>query len=210
MRFPNFSHERALYARGFSVVAGTDEAGTGALAGPVVAGAAIVPLGSRMSGLCDSKLLTPTRRKALLREMSGHGIVYASGIVSVEEIAEMNMRTVATLAMARAIQGLEVRPQAVVSDAFRIPGLALEQVPVIRGDRISKSVAAASIVAKVTRDAIMNRLDEEYPGYGFMVHKGYGTASHLEALFRLGPSLIHRMTFAPVKRAAHVDLDAHF
>lgn len=198
MREPNFSHERALYARGFRLVAGTDEAGTGALAGPVVAGAAVVPLDSRLAGIRDSKLLSPESRERLLEAMAERGILFATGSVGVEEIGTMGMRQVALLAMRRALDALTERPDAVIIDAFRIPGLSIEQLPIVHGDRISKSVAAASIAAKVTRDRVMVALDRELPGYGFAVHKGYGTAGHLEALRRLGPSPAHRIGFAPV------------
>lgn len=203
MRFPNFSYEKALIERGFGLVAGVDEAGTGALAGPVVAGAAIVPFGSRLGGIRDSKLLSPESRRRLLKGMSAKGVILATGVVTVEEIATMSMRAVATLAMRRALETLPVMPAAVVTDAFRIPGLRIEQVPVIRGDRVSKSVAAASIAAKVTRDETLIALDREYPGYGFAIHKGYGTAAHLRALERFGPSPIHRKNFAPVRAVTH-------
>ncbi len=199
-RKPSFRLEKELLGEGFSLVAGVDEAGTGALAGPVVAGAVILPLGSRIGLLHDSKLLVASRRDLAMRLLGERLAVTATGVASVAELEELGPRGAALLAMRRAVLALPTLPDALLVDAYRIPGLDLRQVPVVRGDRLVKSIAAASVVAKVARDALMTAEDREHPGYGFAVHKGYGTAAHLAALRRLGPSPIHRRRYAPVAR----------
>lgn len=204
MRFPNFSYERELEKKGFVCVAGVDEAGTGALAGPVVAGAAIVPKKSRIGILRDSKLLSSDQREHIFRLLKERGVIYSHGIVTIDEVNSMNIRQAGLLAMERAVCSLSLQPDALLIDAFRIPQLHISQFPIIRGDRISKSISAASVVAKVTRDAMMNDAHVLFPEYGFAQHKGYGTSKHVNALREFGVSPLHRIHFAPVRQFLHV------
>lgn len=204
MRFPNFSYERELEKKGFLCVAGVDEAGTGALAGPVVAGAAIVPKKSRIGILRDSKLLSSDQREHIFHLLKERGVLYSHGIVTIDEVNSMNIRQAALLAMERAVRSLSLQPDALLIDAFRIPQLHISQFPIIRGDRISKSISAASVVAKVTRDAMMNDAHVLFPEYGFAQHKGYGTSKHVNALREFGVSPLHRIHFAPVRQFIHV------
>ena len=183
-------------------VAGIDEAGRGPLAGPVTAAAVVAPDGWSLSGLDDSKKLTEERRDRLAVQIrSDPGILWAVGWASVEEIDAMNILQATFLAMRRALDGLATAPSSVAVDGNRrISGVDLPQLPVVEGDGKITSIAAASILAKTARDAWMIRSDLLHPGFGFAVHKGYPTPSHLEALERLGPSPVHRRTFAPVRR----------
>lgn len=191
---PTFRHERDLLARGFSMIVGVDEAGSGSLAGPLVAGAAVIATSSRMGGLRDSKLLTLAAREGLYEEIVGRSIAWAVGSVSVEEIAALGLRPANLLAMRRAVEGIAGADFALV-DAWTIPGLAIPQQGIIHGDRLVKSIAAASIVAKVTRDRTMAELSRQFPQYGFNVHKGYATKDHLAAIDKYGPCEIHRMGY---------------
>ncbi len=192
---PTFRYERHLLAQGFQVIAGVDEVGCGALAGPVYAAAVILPLESRLSLIRDSKQLSPTQRKSVFETFQKKNITWALGIATHQEVDKLNVRQASLLAMRRAVEALATKADAVISDAFSIPGLTVPCTPVIRGDCFVKSVAAASIVAKVERDRFMQEMEERYPGYGFAQHKGYGTRRHLEALERLGPCHIHRKSF---------------
>ena len=196
---PTFREERALLARGFLIIAGVDEVGCGCLAGPVYAGAVILPLTSRIGLIRDSKLLSAAQRERVAEQIQRAATDFAVGSASVEEIDAMNIRRAAGLAMRRAIEALHVVPQYVLVDAFRIPGVRIPHKNIIRGDRYVKSIAAASIIAKVARDKYLQKLDSEYPDYGFAQHKGYGTRQHQNALRRLGPSKVHRKSFAPVR-----------
>ncbi len=197
----NFSEESALWRAGFMRVAGVDEAGTGAWAGPVVAGAAILPGKVRLPLLQDSKALSPAQREQVFACFTDAGILFVAGIVSVTEINQMNIRSAAFLAMRRAVAALSIIPSHLLVDAFHIPNIVIPQRAIIRGDRLVKSIAAASIVAKVTRDRMMQELHDAYPLYGFAKHKGYGTAVHQRALAEHGPSDAHRLRFAPVVAA---------
>ncbi len=182
-------------------VAGVDEAGRGPLAGPVVAAAVVVPDGWSLPGLNDSKKLTPARREALVEAIQSTSLAWAIGEASEEEIDRVNILQATFLAMRRALEGLALAPQAVVVDGNRIiPGWAGPQMAVVEGDGKIASIAAASILAKTHRDAGMRELDQKWPGYGFAIHMGYPTPSHLQALDRLGPCPIHRRTFGPVRR----------
>lgn len=192
---PTFFYERTLDAKGFALIAGVDEVGCGALAGPVYAAAAIVPLTSRLSLLRDSKLLSPEQRERLFTAFQQKNIRWAIGISSHEEVDLLNVRQAGLLAMRRAVEALNAQPDAVISDAFLIPGLGVPCFPVIKGDQRVKSIAAASIAAKVERDRFMQKMDEMHPGYGFAIHKGYGTRRHQLALQKLGPCPIHRKSF---------------
>jgi len=196
---PTFAEERALIAAGFKLIAGVDEAGCGCLAGPVYAAAVILPLNSRLSLIRDSKLLSDGQRSKLSVDIKQRCTAWAVGIATHQEIDELNIRRASALAMRRAVEGLTVKPEYVLSDAFVISGLNIPCKNIIHGDALIKSIAAASVIAKVARDLLMDELDRKYPGYGFAAHKGYGTKQHQEALRRLGPCEIHRKTYAPVK-----------
>jgi len=186
--------ERVLWQQGLRRVAGVDEAGTGPLAGPVVAAAVVFPPDTAIAGIDDSKKLDPGVRAALaeaIRKQAAVGV----GLADVEEIDALNIYEAALVAMRRAVEALAEAPEHVLVDARTIPDLAQPQNTFQKGDGINYSIAAASIVAKTHRDAIMERLDRQYPGYGLARHKGYATAEHQEAVRRLGPSLIHRRSF---------------
>ncbi len=197
--FPSFKHERALIAEGFSIFAGVDEVGCGCFAGPVYAAAVILPFNSRLGLIRDSKTLSEKQRDGLAIKIRERATAWAVGSASVEEIDHLNIRQAAFLAMRRAIESLTIQPQIILSDGFMVPGLSIPCRRVIKGDRYVKSIAAASIIAKVDRDLEMDRLDGEYPKYGFAKHKGYGTKMHQKALKQYGATPIHRMSFAPLK-----------
>ncbi|GLK77081.1 ribonuclease HII [Methylopila jiangsuensis] len=193
-----FEREAAAHARGLRGVAGVDEAGRGPLAGPVVTAAVILDPDAIPHGLADSKALTAARREKLFAEIVRHAQV-AVASASPERIEALNIRGATLWAMGRAMAGLPTRPGFALIDGRDVPpGLPCPADAVIDGDALSLSIAAASIVAKVVRDRMMKRLGEACPGYGFEKHMGYGTAAHLEALRRLGPSPHHRRGFAPV------------
>jgi ribonuclease HII len=193
--------ETELWERGVVHVAGVDEAGVGTLAGPVVAAAAILPAALRPRGLDDSKQLDARARERLCAEVKAGAVAWAIGAASPEEVDAINVYQAGLLAMRRAVEGLSVRPEHLLVDARRIPDLTIPQQGIIKGDAKSLSIAAASVIAKVTRDALMVEAEARFPGYGFARHKGYGAPEHLEALRRLGPCAIHRRTFAPVREA---------
>ena len=197
---PSFQLERELSAQGFRAVVGVDEAGCGALAGPLIAAAVIFPVDSRLGDVRDSKLLSPSLRDELYDLIVQRSTSWAVGAVTVEEIATLGLRPANLLAMKRAVDGIVSADYALV-DAWTIPGIAIPQRGIIRGDRYVKSIAAASVIAKVTRDRMMVELAESFPAYGFDVHKGYGTAAHRSAIQTHGPCAAHRLsfkTFSPV------------
>lgn len=177
------------------IFCGVDEAGRGPLAGPVCAAAVILPRGLELPGLNDSKKLTEKRREALFPIICEQAVAYAIAFATVEEIETHNILEATMLAMRRAVDGLSVRPQAALIDGNRPPRLAIPCRTVIHGDALSASIAAASVLAKVTRDREMLRLNEQYPDYGFAVHKGYGTKLHYARILTHGPSPVHRMSF---------------
>ena len=181
--------------------AGVDEVGRGPLAGPVVA-AAVIFAGAPPEGLKDSKKLTPARRSELALEIRDRALSFGIGRAEVEEIDRLNILRASHLAMQRAVQALSANPEVVLVDGNLLPSFSVPAVAVIRGDDRVPEISAASILAKVERDAEMCRLAGEYPGYGLERHKGYGTAAHLAALRSLGPSPVHRHSFAPVRAAA--------
>lgn len=183
------------------LVAGVDEAGRGPLAGPVVAAAVILRDGVGIEGVRDSKQLTPSRRERLARLIREQSLAYALGEAAVAEIDALNILRASLLAMSRAVAALEVAPHRVLVDGNQLPRVACEAQAIIGGDRLVPSVSAASILAKVARDAIMAELDRSYPEYGFARHKGYPTKAHREALERYGPCPEHRRSFAPVRHA---------
>lgn len=196
---PSFIEERALLAQGYAIVAGVDEVGSGCLAGPVYAGAVILPFDSRIGLIRDSKTLSADQRNRVADGIKQAAAAWAVGVASVEEIDGLNIRRAGLLAMKRAVSALKLEPQFVIVDAFRIPDLLIPQKGIVAADRKVKSVAAASVIAKVERDNHMTELDRQYPGYGFAEHKGYGTRMHREALERLGPCPIHRRNFGTVR-----------
>ncbi len=179
----------------FSCICGVDEAGRGPLAGPVAAGAVILPADVRILYLNDSKKLSEKRRELLYDEITEKAVAWSVGIVSPEQIDRINILQATYEAMRRAISGLSVKPDLLLNDAVTIPGISVKQVPIITGDAKSLSIAAASVIAKVTRDRMMRGYDELYPEYGFAQNKGYGTAEHIRAIREHGPCPIHRRTF---------------
>ena len=190
--------EEQLLAGG-AVVAGVDEAGRGPLAGPVVAAAVILAPGGIWEGMDDSKKVSIERREALFARVMNEARAFSWAVVGPRRIDHMNIRGASLEAMRRAVARLAVRPELVLVDGnARVPGITLPQRAVVDGDARLLSVAAASILAKVVRDRIMERLDRVWPQYGFARHKGYGTAEHLEAIERLGPCPLHRYSFTPV------------
>ncbi|MBM4261957.1 MAG: ribonuclease HII [Deltaproteobacteria bacterium] len=212
IRPPEFNKiEQDGYARGFNVIAGLDEVGRGPLAGPVVAAAVVLPRGFEHAGIRDSKLLTAKQREEIAPIIKSRAISWAVGVVDVGAIDRLNILNASLRAMLKAARALEPAPEYLLIDGNQVipPGwfskgkaarnFLPQQRTVIKGDQLCLSIAAASIVAKVARDAIMVELDASYPGYGFAEHKGYACASHLEALRRYGPSPAHRQSFAPVR-----------
>lgn len=176
-------------------ICGIDEAGRGPLAGPVVAGAAILPVDCEILFLNDSKKLSEKRREELFLEIKEKAVAWSVGIVGPDVIDEINILQATYEAMRQAIAGLSVQPDILLNDAVTIPGVAINQVPIIKGDAKSVSIAAASILAKVTRDHMMAEYDTLFPEYGFAKHKGYGTAVHIAAIRQFGPCPIHRRSF---------------
>ena len=178
-----------------ALICGIDEAGRGPLAGPVVAGAAVLPKDCTILYLNDSKKLSEKRREELFGEIKEKVVAWSVGMASPERIDEINILQATYEAMRSAVAGLSVTPDLLLNDAVTIPGILTRQVPIIKGDAKSVSIAAASILAKVTRDHMMIEYDRLYPEYGFAKHKGYGTAAHIAALKEFGPTPIHRRTF---------------
>jgi len=194
----------ALYEQGYSFVAGIDEVGRGCLAGPVVAAAVILPLTdenlvSHLVGVKDSKQTTPQARQHLYEAILQHALAVAIGMGSVALIDERNILQATKYAMKAAIAQLPIAPQALLLDAVRLSDIPLPQRSIIKGDSLCLSIAAASIIAKVTRDRLMLQLHEQYPHYGFDHHKGYGTPAHLAALQQHGVTPLHRTTFSPIR-----------
>ncbi len=196
---PSFHLEKAVQASyGFRHIAGVDEAGRGPLAGPVVAAAVILPLDQDFPGIDDSKRLSAKKRERLFEEIHAAAIGVGVGMVGPGEIDALNIRKASLLAMKKAVMALPAAPDFCLVDGRDEIPFAIPQAPVIKGDRRSLSVAAASIIAKVTRDRLMCAYHEQYPGYGFDRNMGYGTRQHREALKRIGPSPIHRRSFRGV------------
>jgi len=192
--------EKALWNEGFLNIAGVDEAGIGPLAGPVVAAAVILPVGCKIRGLNDSKKISrPHDREELEEIIKKESTGWAIGQAEVEEIDRMNIYHAGLLAMRRAVEGLNIQPDYLLVDARAIPEISCPQRGIIHGDALSMSIAAASILAKTCRDRYMLEMDALYPEYGFAAHKGYPTPKHLLALRTIGPSPIHRRSYAPVK-----------
>jgi ribonuclease HII len=192
-------YEAGFWSRGFSRVAGVDEAGRGPLAGPVVAAAVVLPPGLAVEGARDSKTLSPPRREALATEILERAAAVGLGAASVSEIDRFNILVSTRLAMGRALARLSLPPEHVVLDGRPVKDLPWEHDAIIGGDARVHSIACASIVAKVFRDRLMKRLALRYPGYGWETNMGYGTAEHRKALSRMGPTPHHRRTFGPVQ-----------
>jgi len=192
-------YETAFRKRGFQKIAGIDEAGRGPLAGPVVAAAVMLPEKFDHPVLNDSKKLTAKRREVIYGELTKDPAVsWASAVVSVREIEKINILKASWLAMVQAVEKLSPRPDIALVDGLEIKGFPLPQEPLVKGDGLSLSIAAASVIAKVERDRLMVEYGRQYPVYGFEKHKGYGTKQHLESLRNHGPCPIHRKTFQPV------------
>lgn len=192
------AYERNLRREGYRFIAGVDEAGRGPLAGPVVAAAVILPEDFYLPGLNDSKQLSAQRREEYFQYINEHAVAVSTGIIHSAEIDEINIYEAAKKAMLEAISHLDVFPDYCLIDAMEVP-LPIEQLSLIKGDAKSVSIAAASVIAKETRDRLMTEYGAKHPQYGFEQHMGYGTKSHLEAIERFGPTEWHRMTFAPLK-----------
>lgn len=188
-------YERNAYKEGCRFIAGIDEAGRGPLAGPVVAAAVILPEGIFIEGLNDSKQLSPAQRDMLYDIVTEKAVAYGIGIVDEKCIDEINILNAAKKAMEMAVAGLKPQPDLLLIDAVKLDNLALKQLSIIKGDALSVSIAAASIVAKVTRDRMIENMDTIYPQYGFSKHKGYGTKEHIDAIKKFGICPIHRLSF---------------
>ena len=189
------SYERDCIQKGYTYICGIDEAGRGPLAGPVVAGAVILPQDCEIFGLNDSKKLSEKRREELYEEITEKALAWGAGVIGPARIDEINILQATYEAMRQAISNLKVRPGILLNDAVTIPQVRIPQISIIHGDARSVSIAAASIIAKVTRDRMMVEYDSLFPEYGFAEHKGYGTAAHYTALKKYGPCMIHRKTF---------------
>jgi ribonuclease HII len=198
--------ELELWEKGFRLVAGVDEAGMAPLAGPVVAAAVILPLHYKLKGLDDSKkILDESKRNKLAAQIKQDAVSWSVGRAEVEEIDSINIYHSGLMAMRRAVEGLRIQPEFILVDARTIPHCVCPQKGIIHGDALSASIAAASVIAKTTRDAQMIEMDQIYAGYGFASHKGYPTPEHLRVLKEKGPVPIHRKSFAPVREALDLD-----
>lgn len=195
-----YEFEEKLYDDGYHQICGVDEAGRGPLAGPVVVAACILPPFLRIEGINDSKQLSAKKRSELFKIIIKNAIDYKIVFVSEKDVDELNIYQATKKGMLEAIQGLSIKPDYVLIDAMPLGELQIPHDSIIHGDARCASVAAASILAKVTRDEYMEKMDIKYPNYGFKKHKGYGTKAHMEALEKYGPCEIHRKTFAPVSK----------
>jgi len=202
--YPSLAEERKLWRAGFARVAGLDEAGRGALAGPVVAGAVILPAQTRRAGLWaevqDSKLLSPQRRQELAERIKEQAAAWSLGQASAAEIDARGIAPATRLAMRRAVRALSPRPDHLLLDWVQLKSLNLPQLSFTKGDLRIVSIAAASILAKVHRDRLLRQLHERYPAYGFHSHKGYAARTHLAAIEKLGPCPAHRRSFSPLRK----------
>jgi ribonuclease HII len=200
---PDLTRESSLHARGVKRVAGVDEAGRGPLAGPVAAAAVILPRDFSCPGLDDSKKITAARRELLFEQLTGNPqVVWAVAIADCGEIDRLNILRASHLAMRRAVESIDPRPDHCLIDGLPVHGFPVPHDAIVKGDGLSLSIAAASIIAKVTRDRLMREIDREFPQFGFARHQGYGTKEHLEALRIHGPCRHHRRTFQPVAQLA--------
>ena len=202
-----YGYERALRRVGLAPIAGVDEAGRGACAGPLVAAAAILPDGKAgiVPGLADSKLLTEKARERCYAQVVRRALAWSVVVIESDECDRLGMHVANVEALRRALARLDVRPSYVLTDGFPVDGLGVPGLAVWKGDRVAACIAAASVLAKVTRDRIMTELDGDYPAYDFKTHKGYITDEHSAALVEHGPCPIHRMRFVNVRRAAGLE-----
>lgn len=196
---PTNFFEEAARGCGFRLLAGLDEAGRGPLAGPVVAAAVILPRRNSLKGLHDSKLLTERQRERLYKEIVDRALGWAVGLATEQEIDTLNILEAARRAFVRAIEALSPQPDYLLLDAMRLPRMTIPQRSIVKGDRLSVSIAAASIIAKVSRDRLMLEYHQRYPQYQFHIHKGYPTPEHLKRLAHFGPCDGHRRSFRPVQ-----------
>lgn len=198
------AYEKELYAQGIQLIAGVDEVGRGPLAGPVVAAAVILPENCKIPGLNDSKKIPKSKHQAIYQAVLGQALSVGIGVKENQVIDQVNIYEATKLAMLEAIQELDQQPQHLLIDAMKLD-LPISQTSIIKGDANSLSIAAASIVAKVTRDQMMAAYDQEYPGYDFGQNAGYGTSKHLEGLEKYGVTPIHRRSFEPIKSMTNFD-----
>lgn len=203
------AYEKELYNQGIEYIAGTDEAGRGPLAGPVVAAAVILPKGLIITGVNDSKQLTEKKREELFDIINEKALAIGISFIDNNKIDEINILEASRLAMMEAIKQLKIKPQYVLSDAMKM-NIDAPVKPIIKGDALSESIAAASIIAKVMRDRFMDEMDLKYPNYGFKKHKGYPTKDHIEAIKKYGITPIHRKTFKPIKTMLIEQLEFDF
>ena len=201
-------YEKELYEDGIKLIAGVDEVGRGPLVGPVVAAAVILPVGFTLEGLDDSKKLSEKKRDKFYDIIMKDAIAVGIGEVSAQEIDEINIYQASRVAMIKAINNLSVKPEHILSDAIPL-NIEIDNTPIVHGDALSLSIAAASVIAKVTRDRMMYDLDKEYPDYGFAKHKGYPTKFHLEALKKYGPLENYRFTYGPVRDLINEEVDTN-
>jgi ribonuclease HII len=192
-------YEHELNKQGINLIAGIDEVGRGPLCGPVVTCACILPVGYHLDGLTDSKQLSERKRNEFAEILKRDAISYGIGIIDNKRIDEINIREATKEAMYMAVSNLSVKPEHVLIDAMPLEKLEIPHTSIIHGDALSESIAAASVIAKVTRDNMMYELDKEYPMYGYAKHKGYPTKAHIEAVKKYGVQDFYRMTFAPIK-----------
>ena len=193
-------YEAQMQTQGHRLIAGIDEAGRGPLAGPVIAAACILPMNAYFPSLNDSKLLSPAQRERLFCKLTTHeGVYFGVGLVDIEEIDLLNIYQATLCAMKKAVEALPFEPDCFLVDGMPFSWKGKPALKIIKGDRLSQSIAAASIIAKVTRDQLMVKYGKEFPEYGFESHKGYGTPQHLKALHFHGPTRIHRRSFEPVR-----------
>jgi len=190
-----YQYERDLYHQGVEYIAGVDEAGRGPLAGPVIAGAVILPRECFIFGLNDSKKISEAKRYALEKEIKEKSLAWAVGAAGVCDIDRINIYQATILAMERAVRKLIIKPEHLLIDALKLPKVDIPQTPIIKGDAKSASIAAASILAKCHRDRLMALYDRRFPEYGFVRHKGYPTPEHIDLVFKLGRTCIHRTSF---------------
>ncbi|HVH63671.1 MAG TPA: ribonuclease HII [Candidatus Dormibacteraeota bacterium] len=208
MRPKLWHYERMSAAMGYTVVAGVDEVGMGPLAGPVVGGAVVLRIGDKIPGLDDSKKLTSEQREKVDAIIRRRAVAVSVCAVDHSQVDQLGLYKARILASAGAVAGLSIKAEYLLIDAFDIPDTPLPQMAVVRGDKVCASIMAASIVAKVARDRAMIEYDHLYPGYGFADHKGYATPAHRAAIQRLGPSPIHRTTWAPFRVSELVGLES--
>lgn len=193
----NMKYEHDLYSEGISLIAGVDEVGRGPLCGPVVACACIMPKDYHLDGLTDSKKLSEKKREQFYKILTKDAIAYSIGVIDEKRIDEINIYEATKEAMKQAIDGLKIKPEHILIDAMPLD-LSIPTTSIIKGDMLSQSISAASVIAKVTRDHMMIELDKKYPEYGFKNHKGYGTKAHIEAIRKYGVLDFYRMTFKPI------------